>query len=237
MSAQVERVTGPAPLLYIPEPAQRDDLAAFTARVVQLDGTSVVRLRGEPGQPGPDGQARVVAWASTPFEVVATRAVRGEVRPADLTVQAGDLLAALAVVRHAEVDPGGRADARWRAELPPSGGWRTVADLPAAELAELADAGLAEARDQAAHGHGHGGGSPVPAAELLDRTVRTAEGNGLRAPVPLRCLFALSGLGYLVGGDSGAVRVSATGDRDWVRLDTPDGAVVRRRRALLPLLV
>jgi hypothetical protein len=161
--------------------------------------------------------------------------VRGDVRPADLTVPASDLLAALAVVRHAEVDPGGRADARWRAELPPSTGWLTVADVPAAELAELADAGLTEARGQAA-GHGHGG-SPVPPAELLDRTVRSVEGNGLRAAVPLRCLFALSGLGYLVGGDTGTVRVSATEDRDWVRLDSPDGAVVRRRRALLPLLV
>jgi hypothetical protein len=227
MSAAGETLAGPAPVLHIPEAAQRDDLAAFTARVVQLDGTSVVRLRGAPGQ--------VVAWASTPFEVLATRAVRGEVRPTDLTVPGSDLLAALAVVRHAEVDPGGRADARWRAELPPSTGWLTVADVPAAELAELADAGLAEARGQAA-GHGHGG-SPVPPAELLDRTVRTADGNGLRAAIPLRCLFALSGLGYLVGGDPGAVRVSATEDRDWVRLDTPDGAVVRRRRALLPLLV
>jgi len=220
-----ERRTGPAPLLHIPEAAQRDDLAAFTARVVQLDGTSVVRLRAAPGQ--------VVAWASTPFEVLATRAVHGEIRPADLTVPAADLLAALAVVRHAEVDPGGRADARWRAELPPSAGWRAVADVPAAELAELADAGLAEARGHAGHGHG---GSPVPPAELLDRTVRTAEGNGLRAAIALRCLFALSGLGYLVGGDPGQVRVSATEDRDWVRLDTPDGSVVRRGRALLPLL-
>jgi hypothetical protein len=228
MSASVdpgERVTGPAPVLHIPEVAQRDDLAAFIARVVQLDGTSVVRLRGVPGQ--------VVAWAGTPFEVLATRAVRGEIRPADLTVPAPDLLAALAVVRGAEVDPGSRADGRWRAELPPTAGWLAVADVPAAELAELADAGLAEARNHAGHGHG---GSPVPPAELLDRTVRTVEGNGVRAAVPLRCLFALSGLGYLAGGDPGQVRVSATGDRDWVRLDTPDGAVVRRGRALLPLL-
>jgi len=65
------RRTGPAPLLHIPEAAQRDDLAAFTARVVQLDGTSVVRLRAAPGQ--------VVAWASTPYEVLATRAVHGEI--------------------------------------------------------------------------------------------------------------------------------------------------------------
>jgi hypothetical protein len=30
--------------------------------------------------------------------------------------------------------------------------------------------------------------------------------------------------------------VSATEDAGWVRLDTRDGAVVRRRRALLPLV-
>ena len=53
--------------------------------------------------------------------------------------------------------------------------------------------------------------------------------------VPLRCLFALSGMGFLGGGDSGAVRVSATGS--WLRLDARFGAVVRRRITALPLLL
>jgi hypothetical protein len=230
MSASVER--GPAgdtaAVLDIPDSGRRDDLAGFIARVVQLDAASVVRLRA-------DGE-QVVAWASTPFEVLATRAVRGGLQPADLTVAAGDLLAALAVVRHAQVDPGSRADDRWRAELPPPGGWRVVAELPVAELTALADEGIALARAQDT-GHGHGGPGGVPPGDLLDRTVHTAEGNGIRAAIPLRCLFALSGMGYLgAGAAADPVRVSATEDAGWVRLDTRDGAVVRRRRALLPLV-
>jgi hypothetical protein len=55
--------------------------------------------------------------------------------------------------------------------------------------------------------------------------------------VPLRCLFALSGMGFLgdTGPDAGVVRVSATGS--WMRLDARYGAVVRRRVTTLPLLV
>ena len=52
--------------------------------------------------------------------------------------------------------------------------------------------------------------------------------------VPLRVLFALSGMGFL-GVDGGAVRVAATGS--WLRLDARFGGVVRRRITALPLLV
>jgi hypothetical protein len=217
-----------APVLHVPDSVERDELAGFVARVVQLDATSVVRLRA--------AEQRVVAWASTPFEVLATRAVTGQLFPVDLTVPASELLAALAVVRHAEVDPGSRADARWRAELPPAHGWLVVGELPAGELAALADEGLARARE---HGgtHGHGGEAPLPSGELMDQTSCTAEGNGARVDVPLRCLFTLSGLGLLAGGGGAdRIAVSTTEDGGWVRLDTPGAAVVRRRRALLPLV-
>jgi hypothetical protein len=55
--------------------------------------------------------------------------------------------------------------------------------------------------------------------------------------VPLRCLFALSGMGFLgaAEGEDETVRVSATGG--WLRLDARYGAVVRRRITALPLLV
>ena len=51
--------------------------------------------------------------------------------------------------------------------------------------------------------------------------------------MPLRCLFALSGMGFV--DPDGEVRVSATGA--WLRLDAHYGAVVRRRTLTLPLLV
>jgi hypothetical protein len=52
----------------------------------------------------------------------------------------------------------------------------------------------------------------------------------------MRCVFALSGMGFVGAGsgDDEAVRVSTDGG--WLRLDTRGGAVVRRRRAQLPLL-
>jgi hypothetical protein len=99
--------------------------------------------------------------------------------------------------------------------------------VPAAELERLTERGLALARENA--------GPLGPPASLLDQTVLTVSAEtGLAVKVPLRCLFALSGMGF-VGGDDEPVRVSATGT--WLRLDARYGAVVRRRITALPLLV
>lgn len=223
MTAPAGPING-APVLHVPDSAERDDLGAFTARVVRLDPSALVRLKA--------GSGRVVAWAATPFDVLATRAVRGDLRPADLTVSANELLAALAVGRDARVEPGRPEDARWRAELPTTSGWRVVDDVPAVELEALADQGIELARE---HGVQHAGHTTTPPAGLLDQTVLTATGDGMRVQVPLRCLFALSGMGFLGGGRADdRVRISA--NDSWVRLDARFGAVVRRRRALLPLL-
>jgi hypothetical protein len=220
--------SGPGSTLTIPDSDQRDELAELTARVVQLDSGSLVRLRA--------ADQRVVAWATTPFEVLATRAVRGELAVADLTVPASELLAALAVVRRARVDLGtGSAAPAWRAEVPPDHGWRRVAQLPAAELAARAEAGLAEARDAAVVPARHGAGPPLPPADLLDRAACTVQVDGRRVPIPLRCLFTLSGLGLLDDGGE-PVRVEVTEDGGWLRLATAGCAVVRRRRLLLPLV-
>ncbi|MGD9531719.1 MAG: hypothetical protein AB7V44_33655, partial [Pseudonocardia sp.] len=63
--------------LTIPDPVDRDDLGAFTARIVRLDQVALVRLRAE--RRGEDGY--VVAWAPTPFDALATRSVRGGIEP------------------------------------------------------------------------------------------------------------------------------------------------------------
>ena len=207
--------------LRIPDPVERDDLGAFVARAVRLNGDAVVRLRG--------GHGRVHAWVVTPFDTLVTRSVRGAVRPGDLTVRGSDLLAAVAVAGAAVVDPGQAQDALWRSALPPEQGWREVDQVPAEVLADLADQGAAVARDNPGP---HGS----PPAALLDQKVITVSGAGFDVGVPLRCLFALSGMGF-VGGHAAAetVRVSATDS--WLRLDARYGAVLRRRHALLPLLV
>lgn len=202
--------------LSIPDADERGDLGAFVARVVRLDPAAAARLRA--------GAGTVTAWASTPFDVLATRTVHGHVDPSDVTVSANALLTALAVEKAATVDPG--VGGLWPGDLPPDTGWSPVDVVPAAEIDALTERGLAVARENA--------GPLGPPTSLLDQNVLTVSAPaGPTVKVPLRCLFALSGMGF-VGGD-GDVRVSATGG--WLRLDAHYGAVVRRRTLTLPLLV
>ncbi|MEU4802766.1 hypothetical protein [Actinosynnema sp. NPDC023587] len=207
------------PELVLADPAERDDLGAFVARAVRLDAQSVVRLRNRP-----DGD-QLDAWVATPFDTLATRTVAGRTTPADVTVSGGDLLTGLAVVRSDTVDPGPARDLMWRSALPPVEGWLPVDRLPGNVVAELAEQGVTLARENT-------GPQGTPPASLLDQTVLTVSGSGLDVKVPLRCLFALSGMGFLGGDD---VRVTATDS--WLRIDARYGAVVRRRHSMLPLLV
>lgn len=221
------------PELLIPDQDERDDLGAFVARAVRLADSAVVRLRARPG-----GE-RIDAWVATPFDAMVTRSVVGSVQPPDVTVSGSELLAALTVVRSERLDPGQARDLMWHSALPPAGGWRQVDQVPVTVLGELADRGVALARE-------HTGPQGTPPASLLDQTVLTVTGAGMDVKIPLRCLFALSGMGFVAVGGNGAgsaddagiqevVRVSATDA--WLRMDARYGAVVRRRHAMLPLLV
>ncbi len=201
--------------------SERDDLGAFVARAVRLDATTVVRLRNRDG-------GRIDSWVATPFDVLATRTVLGGLDPGDMTVSGNELLAALAVSRAETVDPGRSVDMQWRSALPPTAHWQVVEQLPAKVVSELADRGLALARENT-------GPKGSPPASLLDQTVLTVSGDGLDVKIPLRCLFAMSGMGFLGSDDDERVRITATDA--WLRIDARFGAVVRRRHALLPLLV
>jgi hypothetical protein len=149
------------------------------------------------------------------------------VEPADITTYAAALLSALSVDRADTVDPG--SGGLWQGLLPPDDGWAVVDSVPAAELERLTERGLELAREHA--------GPLGPPASLLDQTVLTVAGAaGPPVRIPMRCLFALSGMGFVGAGDVGeTVRVSATSS--WLRLDARYGAVVRRRITALPLLV
>lgn len=208
--------------LYIPDRADRESLGAFIARAVRLDGQAVVRLRTR--SPGV-----VEAWVATPFDVLVTRAVSGEVTPGDVSVSGNVLLAALTVAPGEKMDPGPSQDLLWRSELPSASGWRAVDDLPATVVADLADRGVAVARENT-------GPQGTPPASLMDQTVLTVSGSDMEVKVPLRCLFALAGMGFVDSSrDDDVVRVTATDS--WLRLDARYGAVLRRRQALLPLLL
>lgn len=209
------------PELTFADPSERDDLGAFVARAVRLDGQTVVRLRNRDG-------GRIDAWVATPFDVLATRTANGAVTPNDVTVSGNDLLAALAISRADTVDPGRAMDMQWRSALPPLAHWQVVESLPAKVVSDLTDRGLEVARENVGP---HG----TPPASLLDQTVLTVSGDGLEVKIPMRCLFAMSGMGFVGSGDDEQVRITATDA--WLRIDARFGAVVRRRHALLPLLV
>lgn len=213
--------------LRITDPTERENLAAFVARVVRLDGQAMVRLRARAGAPGV-----LEAWATTPFDVLATRSVHGEAEPSDVTVSGNELLAALTVARGNVVDPGPSRDLMWRTEVPPSANWQLVEELPTSVVAEVTERGLEVARENV-------GPQGTPPASLLDQPVLTVSSDQHDLKVQLRCLFALSGMGFTgraSGGDDDddVVRVSATDS--WLRIDARYGAVLRRRHALLPLL-
>lgn len=206
--------------LTVPDVADRSDLAQFVGRAVRLDSGAIVRLRVR-------GEGTVAVFASTGFDAIAARSVAGTLSPGDTTVHAADLLTALAVLQSESVDPGFAVDAAWRSALPPEHGFAHVDDVPAQVLAELAEQGVALARE---HGGTHG-----PPTSLLDSAVLTVHGGGHEVSVPLRCVFALSGMGFVGEGGHEPVRVRATSG--WLRLDARYGSVLRRRHAQIPLLM
>lgn len=91
------------------------------------------------------------------------------------------------------------------------------------------------AADRATGAKSRPGPAGAASTALLDTEVLTVAGNGMRVPINLRMLFALSGMGFAPSGAGETVRISATDA--WARIDARYGAVVRRRHALLPLLL
>jgi len=222
-------------VIRLNDAGDREDLGAFVARAVRMDGQSLVRLRNSPSRPE-QLEPRLQVWATTPFDSLVTRSVAGVVDPPDATVHAANLLPGIAVARSSDIDPGPVVDPLWRTQLPPLAGWSLVDTVPAAVIADLIAAGTDSARENVSPAGG-------TASSLLDQQVLTVSGAGYTVAVPMRCLFALSGMGFASsteGGpeagtaEQGAVRVFAT--EAWLRLDARFGAVVRRRHSLLPLL-
>jgi hypothetical protein len=203
----------------------REDLLTFVDRAQRLDEAAVVRLRQR--SPGV-----FVAWVATGFDVLAGRVVGGEVRPADLSAAADALLAGLAAMdSDGFVDPGFAMDSAWRGVLPPDAGFRHLDDVPARVVLDLAQRGQALARE---HGGAHG-----PPTSLLDQEVVRVTSDGQSVGVPMRCVFALTAMGFLpqspardrfdpesVTADE-VVRVRTTSS--WLRIDARFGSVYRRR--------
>lgn len=211
-------MTGPERGLWIDDPRDREDLAMFLDRALRLDDAAVVRLRER------TGAGAAVAWVATGLEVLASRVVSGQVRPSDLSAGADALVASLSTAGDGYVDPGFPMDSAWRGGLPPEDGFVHLDDVPARVMLDLAQQGGALARE---HGSAHG-----PPASLLDQEVIAVSAGDVAVGVPMRCVFALTAMGFLPQtgnevSEGEIVRVRA--HPSWLRIDARFGSVYRRR--------
>ena len=201
--------------VWIPDPAQRNDLAVFTERVLRLDAAAVIRLRTR-------ADGLVGAWAVTGFDVLVARAVTGRVRPTDVTCAADRLVSGLrAADESGFYDPGYPMDSAWRGGLPPENGFVRLDDIPAAVFAELARQGADLARES---GSAHG-----PPTSLMDQEALTVSAGATAVGVPMRCVLALEAMRFVPdpAPDAEVVRVSVL--PAWLRIDARFGSVFRRR--------
>lgn len=204
--------------LWLPDAAERSNLAVFVERARRLDDAAVIRLRQRS-----DGV--LVAWAATGFDVLASRVVGGTVRPADICAGA-DALAGGLQSTAGYVDPGFPMDSAWRGPLPPQAGFVHIDDVPAREVVELAQQGADLSREQGSHG---------PPVSLLDQEVIRVSGAGVTVGVPMRCVFALTAMGFVdtdAAGEIVRVRTMAA----WLRIDARFGSAYHRRTDLLRLV-
>jgi hypothetical protein len=198
--------------------AQRADLTAFVERAARLDSAAVIRLRAR-------AVGAVTAWTATGFDVLASRVVTGTLRPDDLSVGADELARGLAAAgSDGYVNPGFPMDSAWRGALPPDSGFAHLDDVPARLMLDLAQRGARLAKE-----HGSAQGPPV---SLLDQEVIRVSSADISVGVPMRCVFALTAMGFLpqsaeaVDADE-IVRVRTL--PAWLRIDARFGSVYRRR--------
>jgi hypothetical protein len=198
--------------------AQRADLATFVERAARLDAAAVIRLRSRPS-------GELTAWTATGLDVLASRVVTGVVRPDDLSVGADELGRGLAAVDSSGyVNPGFPMDSAWRGALPPDSGFVHLDDVPVRLMLNLAQRGAELAKQ-----HSSAQGPPV---SLLDQEVIRVSSADVSVGVPMRCVFALTAMGFLpqsaeaVDADE-IVRVRMF--KAWLRIDARFGSVYRRR--------
>ncbi|MFH9548815.1 hypothetical protein ACIBAH_04915 [Streptomyces sp. NPDC051445] len=219
-------------VLHLADEGEAADFAAFLSRLLHYDRGAAVRLQAA-------GTALAVFGRPPSFEVLAIRAVRlakpyenGLDVTLDVTVSAGELLesveesAATAAVPEAVTGP------PWAGVLPPRGGWRPEAGLPAPDsLRATVGAAIGEFRSRT-----EGLAAELRTRAELDRIgrdiwSRTVGDTGL----PVRAVHAAQSLGFLrpSTGPEG-LRLLSLGA--WLRLRTPYGSIAVRREGRLGML-
>lgn len=206
--------------LDIPDAAQRGDLAVFAERALRLEAVAVIRLRLRT-----DGL--IGAWVNTGLDVLAGRVVAGALAPADVTCSAAALREGLdSAGESGRVDPGYPMDSSWLGALPPETGFVHLDDVPATVVADVARQGAELAREHA--------GPQGPPSSLLNQEVLTVSSQNDAVAVPMRCVMALTAMGFMPGAADEVVRVRAL--PGWLRIDARFGSVFRRRGDPLVML-
>ena len=218
-------MTRPERGIWLDDSTDREDLATFTERALRLDDAAVVRLRERAG-------GLVVAWVATGFDVLASRIVGRHIRPMDLCAGADALTAGLtAMDRSGFVDPGFVMDSAWRGALPPETGFVHLDDVPARVVLDLAQRGVALAKEHSS--------TSGPPASLLDQEVVGVSSGDASVGIPMRCVFAITAMGFLPHSDAAGQLDPGTVAADeivrvralpaWLRIDARFGSVYRRR--------
>ena len=181
-------------------------LRALLLRARGLDEQATVRFRqlGE----------QVDCFVTTPFRVLASRRVVGEISRDGAAAGVSAVLDALdSDPESAFLGPGA---------LPPASGFVLVDELPVGVVRDLADQGRALARQFS--------GPMGPPTSLMDQTVITATSSSgdTSVEVPMRAVFACTALQLIPGGSAPEeiprqLRVSSVGR--WLRIDAPFGSV------------
>lgn len=227
--------------LHFADSGEAADLAAFLGRLVHYDRAAAVRL-----QAGAGGGALAVFGRPPSFDVLAVRTARLAAplaTPLDVTVSAGELLEAIDESGAAVRVPGAVTGPPWTGVLPPRGGWRPVAGLPAPEAVRATvAAAVAEfrARDEALPPqHRTRSERDRIGREIWSRTLGDTE-------LPLRAVHAAQSLGFLrpvrstvpaapaaaaqvPAGPGAPAPLALFASGGWLRLSTPYGSVATRR--------
>jgi hypothetical protein len=211
--------------IWLADATHREDLSTFVERAQRLDDAAVVRVRLR-------SDGLLAAWVATGFDVLACRLVAGTMRPGDLCAGADELARGLlAMDSTGHVEPGFPMDSAWRGGLPPEAGFAHLDDVPARVMLDLAQRGVALAKE---HSSSHG-----PPISLLDQEVVAVSSGADSVGIPMRCVFALTAMGFLPQAPTLDGLDPQTVDADefvrvrilprWLRIDARFGSVFRRR--------
>ncbi|MFE7839284.1 hypothetical protein ACFU53_25500 [Streptomyces sp. NPDC057474] len=220
-------------VLHLADEGEAADLAAFLSRLLHYDRGAAVRLQAV-------GTALAVFGRPPSFEVLAIRAVRlakpyesGLDVTLDVTVSAGELLESIDESGDTAVVPAAVTGPPWAGVLPPRGGWRPEAGLPAPDaLRAMVSVAVREFRSRTEEL-----GPERRTRAELDRIGREIWSRTVGdTHLPVRAVHAAQSLGFLrPARTTGAPDVASLGlfsSGAWLRLRTPYGSIAVRRAGL-----